>query len=166
MRNHAVAGRGAACDSLAFAGGARIFCTYRYRIRFWRELYHKGIVETDGVTPSPGGLEYMQAIKDMQLLRTSRRPNATEPKDYAARRTALLYHVDNRWDLDNHKQTNRWNSMGHILKYHTAIKSLGGRLSDCDTRDFARIRDGSSAYQLVDSQLRRDQVREAGGHWS
>ncbi len=76
----------------AFAGGASLVCTYRYRQPLYgAELYHKGIVETDGVTPSPGGLEYMQAIKDMQLLRTSRRPNAVEPKDYAARRarTAL-----------------------------------------------------------------------------
>ncbi|MEP6913149.1 MAG: beta-galactosidase, partial [bacterium] len=56
----------------AFGSGARLVCTYRYRQPlFGAELYHKGIVETDGVTPSPGGREYIQAIKDVQLLRAS-----------------------------------------------------------------------------------------------
>jgi beta-galactosidase len=153
----------------AFAGGASLICTYRYRQPLYgAELYHKGIVETDGVTPSPGGLEYIQAIKDMQLLRSSRRPNVAEPRVYAARRTALLYNFDNRWDLDNHKQTTRWNTMGHILKYHTALKSLGGPVDVIDeSGDFARYPFlVAPAYQLVDSQLsaRWTKYAQDGGH--
>jgi len=153
----------------AFAGGARLVCTYRYRQPLYgAELYHKGIVETDGVTPSPGGREYMQAIKDMQLLRKSRRPNALEPREYAARRAALLYNFDNRWDLDNHKQTNRWDTMGHILKYETALKSLGCPVDVIDESvDFARYPFLiAPAYQLVDSQLiaRWTKYAQDGGH--
>ncbi len=153
----------------AFANGARLVCTYRYRQPLYgAELYHKGIVETDGVTPSPGGREYIQAIRDMQLLRASRRPNAAEPKDHAARHTALLYSFDNRWDLDNHRQTNRWDTVGHILKYHTALKSLGCPVDVIDeAADFSRYPFLiAPAYQLVDEQLtqRWKKYVEEGGN--
>ena len=43
----------------AFAGGLSFACNYRYRQPLYgSELYHYGIVRTDGVTPSPGGLQY------------------------------------------------------------------------------------------------------------
>jgi beta-galactosidase len=153
----------------AFANGARLVCTYRYRQPLYgAELYHKGIVETDGVSPSPGGREYIQAIKDMQFLRAARRPNAAEPKDYAARRTALLYSFDNRWDLDNHTQTNRWDTVGHILRYHTALKSLGCPVDVIDeSADFSRYPFlVVPAYQLVDVQLaeRWKKYVEEGGN--
>lgn len=153
----------------AFAGGARLVCTYRYRQPLYgAELYHKGIVETDGVTPSIGGREYIQAIKDLQLLRAARRPNAVEPRDYAARRAGLLYSFDSRWDIDNHKQTNRWDTMGHILKYHTALKSLGCPVDVIDeSADFARYPFlVAPAYQLVDEQLaaRWTKYAQDGGH--
>lgn len=153
----------------AFAGGASLVCTYRYRQPLYgAELYHKGIVEPDGVTPAPGGLEYMQAIKDMQLLRASRRPAAVEPREHAARRTGLLYSLDNRLDLDNHKQTTRWDTMGHILKYHKALKSLGSPVNVIDeAADFARYAFlVAPAYQLADEQLAQRWTKYAqdGGH--
>ena len=153
----------------AFGGGARLVCTYRYRQPLYgAELYHKGIVETDGVTPSPGGREYIQAIKDVQLLRVSRRANAATPKEHAARRTGLLYNFDNRWDLDNHTQTTRWDTMGHILKYHKALKSLGCPVDvideSADFGDYPFL--VAPAYQLVDEQLtqRWKKYVEDGGH--
>ena len=153
----------------AFQNGARLVCTYRYRQPLsGAEMYHKGIVETDGVTPSPGGLEYIQAIKDVQRLRAARPANAVEPRDQAARRTALLYNVDNRWDLDNHTQTNRWDTVGHILKYHKALKGLGCPVDVIDeSADFARYPFlVAPAYQLVDEQLtgRWKKYVEDGGH--
>ena len=153
----------------AFANGARLVCTYRYRQPLsGAELYHKGIVETDGVTPSPGGREFIQAIKDVQLLRASRPANAGEPREQAARRTALLYSFDNRWDLDNHTQTNRWNTVGHILKYHTALKRLGCPVDVIDeSADFARYPFlVAPAYQLADEELARrwKKYAEDGGH--
>ena len=54
----------------AFGAGARFVCTYRYRQPlFGSELYHKGLAETDGVTPSPGGREYAQAMSEIAGLR-------------------------------------------------------------------------------------------------
>jgi beta-galactosidase len=153
----------------AFAGGARLVCTYRYRQPLYgAELYHKGIVEPDGVTPSPGGLEYIQAIKDVQRLRSLRPVAAVEPRDYAARRTGLLYNFDNRWDLDNHTQTNRWDTMGHLLKYHKALKGLGCPVDVIDeSSDFARYPFlVAPAYQLTDEQLaeRWTKYAQGGGH--
>jgi len=153
----------------AFASGADLVCTYRYRQPlFGAELYHRCIVETDGVTPSTGGKEYSQAANDMLLLRKHRQPNAAMPKKLVARRTAFLYHFDNRWDMANHLQTTRWNTMGHLLKYYKALKSLG-----CPVDVIGEERDFSAypflvapAYQLLDSALvaRWTRYAEKGGH--
>ena len=60
----------------AFAQGGRIVCTYRYRQPlFGDELYHKGMVEPDGVTLSPGGKEFVQAIDEVNAMRPLYKPN-------------------------------------------------------------------------------------------
>jgi beta-galactosidase len=153
----------------AFAAGAKIVCTYRYRQPlFGGELYHHGIVETDGVTPSPGGRDYMQAIEDVKLLRKTGALAAVEPKDYAARRTAILYNADNRWDIDNWKQTVRWDTMGHLLKYYRALKSFGAPVDvigeDRDLAGYAFV--VAPSYQLVDEALvqRWTTYVAGGGH--
>lgn len=153
----------------AFGEGAKMVCTYRYRQPLYgSELYHYGIVGPDGVTPTSGGQQYADAVRDIKMLRQYSQSDAKEPSNYAARRTALLYNVENRWDLDNHKQTARWNSMGHILTHYRALKRLG-----CPVDVIAEDKDFSPyaflvapAYQLVDSKLvdRWTSYVENGGH--
>ncbi len=110
----------------AFAAGAKLVCTYRYRQPlFGAEQFHYGLVGPDGVTPTPGGRQYSQAAQEIEALRKHYRPDAKEPAAYGARRAALLYSVESRWDIDNHKQTKRWDTMGHLLKYYRALKRLG-----------------------------------------
>ena len=153
----------------AFAAGAKFVCTYRYREPLsGAELYHSGLVGTDGVTPTIGGKQYEQAASEMVLLRQHLRPGATMPAAYAARRTALLYGREDRWDLDNHKQNTRWDTYGHLLKQYRALKRLGAPV-DVITED-----QDFSAYpflvvpacQLVDAALvRRWKIyAENGGH--
>ena len=140
----------------AFGAGARIVCTYRYRQPLYgSELYHKGLVETDGVTPSPGGLEYAQAMRDVIQLRGKLRPDAKEPAAYAARRTAFLINFDNRWDMQNHKQTVRWDTIGHWMKYYRALKSMMAPVDVVtEDRDLAPYKFVvAPAYQLVDRDL-------------
>ncbi|HWB99385.1 MAG TPA: beta-galactosidase [Bryobacteraceae bacterium] len=140
----------------SFAAGGKLVCTYRYRQPLYGgELYHNGLVETDGVTPSIGGKEYAQAMREIRQLREHYRPNAAEPPDYAARRTALLYNVENRWDMDNHTQTTRWDSMGHLLRYYKVLKSVGAPVDVItEEKDFARYPFLiAPAYQLVDAAL-------------
>jgi beta-galactosidase len=153
----------------SFAAGARFVCTYRYRQPLaGSELYHNGLAGTDGVTPSIGGQEYAQAMREIRGLRPLYDPAAKEPRDYAARRAAVLYNVENRWDLDNHKQTTRWDTMGHILKYYGALKRLGAPVDVVtEEKDFAPYPFlVAPAYQLVDRKLidRFTRYAVGGGH--
>ena len=153
----------------AFAADAKIVCTYRYREPlFGAEQYHYGLVGTDGVTPTPGGEQYSQSAQEIALLRKNLQPDTKEPAAYAARRTALLYNVESRWDLDNHKQTVRWDTMEHILKQYRALKELG-----CPVDVITEDKDFNKypflvvpAVQLVDEQLvaRWKNYAEQGGH--
>jgi beta-galactosidase len=153
----------------AFVLGARILCTYRYRQPlFGNEQYHAGIVGTDGVTLLRGGEEWVQAMKEIRQLREARPAAPAEPPRYAARRTAVLYHVDNRNDLDNHPQTNRWSTMGHLFKYQRALKGLGAPVDVItEEKNFATYRFMvAPAYQLVDAGLvkRWTDYVQNGGH--
>ncbi|SPF52757.1 Beta-galactosidase [Candidatus Sulfopaludibacter sp. SbA4] len=140
----------------AFGAGARLVCTYRYRQPlFGSEEYHKGLVETDGVTPSPGGREYAEAMRDVLQLRGRYRAGQQPPADYAARRTAFLIDFSNRWDIQNHKQTARWDTIGHWMKYYRALKSMMAPVDvvteDRDLTSYPFV--VAPAYQLVDQEL-------------
>lgn len=140
----------------SFGAGAKLICSYRFRQpRAGSELYHYGFVGPDGVTPLPGGLEYAQAMREVVQLRQLRKPNAAMPARHAARRTAFLYNVDNRFDLDNHPATNRWNTLVHMFWYYGALKSM-----NCPVDVLTEDRDFSGypfvvapAYQLLDPAL-------------
>lgn len=152
-----------------FATGSKFACTYRYREPLvGAEMYHYGLVGTDGVTPTTGGEQYAQAARELRQLRTVAQPGAAMPVAYAARRTAILYNYDNRWDIDNHKQNKAWDTYAHMLKYYAAAKRAGAPV-DVITED----KDFSAypfliapAYQLVDQKLvaRWTAYVEAGGH--
>ena len=153
----------------AFAADARIVCTYRYREPLvGPEQYHYGLVGTDGVTPTPGGEQYSQAAQEMALLRQNLKPDAPEPAAYAARRTALLYNVESRWNIDDHKQNVRWDTMEHILKQYRALKRLGCPLDvineDRGFRKYPFL--VVPAMQLLDADTveRFTQYAEDGGH--
>jgi beta-galactosidase len=153
----------------AFGAGARFVCTYRYRQPlFGSELYHKGLAETDGVTPSPGGREYAQAMRDVIELRKHYDPNAREPQSYAARRTAFLISYDSRWDISNHKQTTRWDTVEHWMRYYRALKSMMAPVDVLTSeRDFSHYPFViAPAYQLIDHELIRRFTTYAqnGGH--
>ena len=126
----------------AFGAGANLVNTYRYRQPLsGSELFHKGIVETDGVTLSPGGKEYVQAIQDVNAARKLYKAGAIPPPDYEARRTAFLVSWDDRWDIDNHKQNIRWNTDAHWMRYYRALKSMAAPVDVmAPTRDYSRYR--------------------------
>ena len=47
------------------------------------------------------------------------------PEDYIARRTAILFNNENSWNIDQQKQNNTWNTLGHVEKYYRSLKSFG-----------------------------------------
>jgi beta-galactosidase len=152
-----------------FAQGSRLMCTYRYREPLsGAELYHYGLAGTDGVTPTTGGLQYQQAMREVKQLRQLRNPNAQVPPAYAARKAAILYEFENRWDLDNHKQNVAWDSYEHLLKNYRALKRVGAPVDVItEEKDFSKYPFlVVPAAQLVDAQLvaRWRQYAENGGH--
>ncbi|MBI5770929.1 MAG: beta-galactosidase [Verrucomicrobia bacterium] len=153
----------------AFAAGQKFVCTYRYRQPLsGAELYHYGLVGPDGVTPTTGGEQYSQAAREIARLRAVAQPGAPLPEKLAARRAAILYSYDNRWDLDNHKQNKAWDTYGHLLKYHSALKRAGAPVDVItEDKDFSAYKIlVAPAYQLLDDKLvaRWKTFVEAGGH--
>ncbi|HWP44042.1 MAG TPA: beta-galactosidase [Blastocatellia bacterium] len=153
----------------AFAGGASFAAPYRFRQPLYgSEQYHYGIVGTDGVTPSPGGLEYSQVAREMRELRKKYDPSARPPASYLARKTAILWNHENLWNIDHQKQTALWDTWGHMFRYLEIAKSFGAPLDVIAEKD-----DFSAypvliapAYQLIDEELVRRWTRyaEQGGH--
>jgi beta-galactosidase len=152
-----------------FASGCSFACTYRFRQPLsGSELYHYGIVRTDGITPSPGGLEYKQVAREISLLREKFVPGAKPPPGYLARKTAILWNHENLWNIDQQKQTSLWETWGHMFRYLEIAKSFGAPV------DFIAEGDDFSAYpvliapayQLIDEELVRKWTRyvEQGGH--
>ena len=152
-----------------FAGGSKFTCTYRYRAPLYGyEQYHYGIVGTDGVTPTPGGKEFSQFIRDIALLRTKYNAKNALPKAYTNRKTGILFNADNVMAIDQNKQTVEWNTENHFLKYYKALKSFGAPV------DFIRDTTNFSeypflivpAYQQIDKQLiaKLTAYAEKGGH--
>ncbi len=152
-----------------FAGGSDFTCTYRFRQPIYGdEQYHAGIVGTDGVTPSRGGLEYQQFIKDIAKLRKEYNAKATQPATYVKRKTAILYNVDNTWSMSKQKQTQEWNTDSHIQKYYKPLKSFGAPVDVInESADWSKYPVLiAPAYQLVDDQLIEKWTTYAkqGGH--
>jgi len=152
-----------------FAGGSKLVCTYRYRAPLvGYEQYHYGIVGTDGVTPTPGGLEYQKFIQEIELLRNENQSVAALPALYTSRKTAILFNNENIWGMDMNKQTNQWNSMGHILKYYQPLKAFGAPVDFVtDQFDFTKYPVLiAPAYQQIDKALidKFTEYAKAGGN--
>lgn len=148
----------------AFAGGLDFICSYRFRQPiFGGEQFHYGMVGTDGVTPLNGGEQYSQFMKEIRELRKLYVPNTPMPKEYAARRTAMVYNIDNVWETTIQPQTTQWNERNHITKYYSCLKSLSipveviDEQKDLSTYPAVVI----PAYQMVDKVLIQKWIKYA-----
>jgi beta-galactosidase len=153
----------------AFAGGNKFVCNYRFRQPlFGGEQYHYGILQPDGVNVSRPGMEYVEAIREIALLKKSFAANVPVPKSYASKKTAILYNADNRWETENQPQTFQWSFMGHIRKYYKILKSFGAPVDIIDERaDFTGYPFMiAPSYQLLDDEIvaRWKKYVEQGGH--
>lgn len=139
-----------------FAGGSDFVCTYRYRQPLYgTEQYHSGIVGTDGVTVTPGEKEYQQFMQEVKQLRKEYSPRENKPKEYTARKTAILYNYDNSWSIERQKQNQTWNTMAHVEKYYRPLKAFGAPVDFItEDKDFSAYPVMiAPAYQLVDDAL-------------
>ena len=153
----------------AFGAGASLLSSYRYRHPLrGSEMYHEGIVGTDGVTLSRTGREFVETMTDVKAVARRLDPRATSPSGLAARRTGFLWSHDVFWDLEHQPQTTEWKTWAHRNTYTEAIKSTGAPM------DFVAEHDDfdqyaflvAPAYQMVNDALVAKWRRyvEGGGH--
>ena len=151
----------------SFAAGGKLACSYRFRqINYSAEQYHAGVIQTDGITPSQGGEEYMQFMKEIKELRQLYKPGSGMPEKLVARRTAVLWDLENYWTIDRQKQTFQWDTWNYPVKFLELAKQLGapvdvvGPTADLSKYKFLII----PAYEMVDSPLiKKWQDYVAGG---
>lgn len=125
----------------SFSGGLKLACAYRYRQPLiGSELYHYGMVRTDGVTPTPGGLEYAKFIKEVGVLRKLADIKAKPPVAYEARHAAILLDPDNGWTQEGQRQTTAWPGyLNHAIRYFNILKGFTAPVDFTDTlRDWSR----------------------------
>jgi len=153
----------------SFAAGGKIACSYRFRqILYSSEQYHSGVIQTDGITLSPGGEEYMQFMKEINALRKQYKPGVEMPQKLATRSTAILWNLENYWTIDRQKQTYQWDTWNYPIKFMNIAKSFGAPVDIIpETTDFSKYKFVIvPAYEMVDSALVkkwRDYV-DNGGH--
>jgi beta-galactosidase len=153
----------------AFGGGCSFLCTYRYRHPLrGSEMYHEGIVGTDGTTLTQGGKEFVRSISEIKLLRELYRAGSAMPDELSMRRTGLLWNHEVMWDLDIQKQTYLWDTWRNRNNYTSAVKSTGAPMDFVtETGDFSKYPFLiAPSYQLIDSVLVRKWFRyaEQGGN--
>lgn len=151
-----------------FASGNAFVCNYRFRQPLAGiEQYHYGVMQTDGVSLSRSGKEYVDAVNEIKALRGQYSPRSV-PADYAARKTAILMNPDNRWEMEYQPQTNQWDFMNHVRKYYNAVKSFTAPVDFIsDTTDLKAYPVViAPAYQLVSARLinKWKQYVLQGGH--
>lgn len=139
-----------------FAAGGKLACSYRFRqIIYSSEQYHAGVIQTDGITPSPGGEDYMQFMKEIKGLRKQYRQGVEIPEKLEARSTAILWNLENYWTIDRQKQTNQWETWNYPVKFMEIAKSLGAPVDVIpETSDLSKYKVVIiPAYEMVDSAL-------------
>jgi len=153
----------------SFASGGKIACSYRFRqILYSSEQYHSGAILTDGVTPSEGGKDYIQFIKEIAELRKQFKSGTKVPAKLAARSTAVVWNLENYWSIDRQKQTNQWNTWDYPVKFLKTAKSLGAPVevvketADLSKYNFVIV----PAYEMVDTALVKkwNDYAANGGH--
>jgi beta-galactosidase len=118
----------------AFAHGAEFITTYRYRQpRFGIELFHHGLVGTDGVTQSPGGREFVQVIDEMKRLEdTAPAPAPTTARAAKAAGTelsaGLVFDFEQLWYYQTLPQSKRWDQKQWILQWYQALSRMGFKI--------------------------------------
>jgi beta-galactosidase len=109
----------------AFAHGSEFVTTYRYRQPlFGIELFHHGLVGTDGITPSDGGRQFSQVIQEMRRLDLSRIPKFAD--EIQPRKTVgLVLDFDQLWYYLSLPQARQWNQSRWLASWYAALSRLG-----------------------------------------
>lgn len=114
----------------AIAHGCEFITTYRFRQpRFGIEMWHDGLISTDGVTLSPGGVQFRQVADEVKRLLTEF-PAGTPIPGQAAEtppqpRAGLVIDFDQIWWTNSLPQAKKWSQTELIVQWHQALSHMG-----------------------------------------
>lgn len=136
----------------------KFVCTYRFRQPlFGAEQFHKGVMEPDGITVSPGGMEFIQAIKEIKSLKKLSKKEQAIPKELASRNTAFLWKQDNMMSLETVKLTQQWDTWDHYYTYYQKLKAMGAPVTFIQETGYFDAKKYpfmvAPAYEMVDNKL-------------
>ncbi len=115
----------------AFAHGAEFVTTYRFRQPlFGVELFHHGLMDTDGITPSAGGREFVQVLGEMKRLDAVRLADPTRAQTSAKAPTTigLLFDFEQLWQYQTLPQAKRWDQARFYMMWYAAACRLGAKV--------------------------------------
>lgn len=112
----------------ALAHGAEFTTVYRFRQpRFGTELWHAGLVGLDGITPSPGGREFMQTIEEVRRLEPAKL--GTGPADVTGEaEVGLMFDHADLWYYATLPHAKRWDQRKWLLSWYSALARMGWRV--------------------------------------
>ena len=142
----------------SFGLGDKFVCTYRFRQPlFGAEQFHKGIMEPDGVTLSPGGKEFVTALAEIAALPKLSQKEIETSDDLQSRSTAFLWKQDNLMSLETVKLTQQWDTWDHYYSYYQKLKTMGAPVTFIQETDEFDVEKYpfmiAPAYEMVDDAL-------------
>jgi beta-galactosidase len=108
----------------------------------------------------------MQFMKEIRELRKLYRPGMKMPEKLAARRTAILWNLENYWSIDRQKQTYRWDAWNYPVRFLELARSFGAPVDivgpGTDLSEYKVVI--VPAYEMADTALvRKWKAYVAGG---
>lgn len=154
----------------AYAAGNDFTCTYRYgQPIYGSEMYHYGIMDPDGVTPSYSGIDFSTFANEIKDLRKEYDANYAPDEAFYSRKTGILFSRDNRWRQERRPLSNEWDHYEFVVDhYYPVVKSFAAPVDFIDEAmnfcDYPVII--APAYQLLDDGLVKkwESYVKQGGH--
>lgn len=154
----------------AYAAGNEFACTYRFRQPVYgSEMYHYGIMDPDGVTPSYSGIDFSTFANEIRELREDYDPDYEPNEEYNSRKTGIMFARDNRWRQERRPLTKEWDHYEFVVDhYYPVVKSFAAPVDfideEKDFSDYPVII--APAYQLLDDDLvdKWEAYVKQGGH--
>lgn len=115
----------------AIAHGCEFITVYRFRRpRFGIEMWHDGLVDLDGVTPSTGGEQFAQVASEVKQLwgaesDSQPRTQGLTPLASEAPTAGIYFDFEQMWHYASLGQAKRWNYAELCCQYHQALSRMG-----------------------------------------
>ena len=158
----------------AIAHGAEFITTYRFRQpRFGIEMWHDGLVQHDGVTLSPGGVQFRQVCDEVRRLLAEYPPGTPvlgqDVQPTPQPKAGLVVDFDQLWWTQSLPQANKWNQRELIVQWHQALSRMGFKVEVLTrgrewSKDLAVV--VAPSTQLIDDTVLADYQNyvDHGGH--